>query len=287
MRTKLLATHLPVTLGLVALATLVTGCPDDTTAANTDEVGETEADTETGSGEETESGDDNSSTSEETDTDTETDTAPSEIDVSGEVTDFFTMMGIPDANVSVMDLPGFEDVSDADGLYELFGMPPSTEVFFLIDGNEAEYWGGIRPALLPDMDVDDLQLGQVSNQLIDTQLMLLQQQDPNVMADETKAVTIVRLLQPTATGANVTFSPPLPDNTYYGVTADNNPELNTTLIDSSLLPFWVAFNLEPAGAGAYSVEVDHPERECTVLHPSFPTLPRYVTLIDVDCPPMP
>jgi hypothetical protein len=64
--------------------------------------------------------------------------------------------------------------------------------------------------------------------------------------------------------------------------------LDSTVIDSSLLPFWVAFNVEPDDAGgAYSVTVEHPVRECTVLHPVFPTLPRYVTLLDVDCPPPP
>jgi len=28
-------------------------------------------------------------------------------------------------------------------------------------------------------------------------------------------------------------------------------------------------------------------RECEVLHPVFPTRSRYVTLVDVDCPPPP
>src|SRR5690606_15106245 len=134
------------------------------------------------------------------------------------------------------------------------------EVFFLIDGNEADYWGGLRPAHLPAEDIDDLQLGQISNQLIDTQLMLLQQQDPTVMADETKAVIIVRLLQPTATGATVTFDPPPPPGTSYGVDEGHSPLLDSTAIDSSLLPFWVAFNVEPDDlGGAYSVTVDHPE----------------------------
>ena len=80
---------------------------------------------------------------------------------------------------------------------------------------------------------------------------------------------------------------PLPDGTYYGVDYDSAPVLNSYDIGSPLLPFWVAFNVPPSDAGAYAIEVTHPERECTVLHPSFPTLPRYVTLVDVDCPPPP
>jgi hypothetical protein len=207
--------------------------------------------------------------------------------VGGEVTDFFSMSGIGGAEVSVIGMPGFETVSDANGVYSIVGMPPSTEVFFQIDGNVDTYWGGIRPAHLPDGDIDDLQLGQVANSLIDLQLMLLQEQDMTVMADDTKSVIIVRLLQPTATGAIVTFEPPLPLNTSYGVDADNKPLLNGTTIDSSLLPFWVAFNVEPDPGGAYAITVDHPERVCEVLHPVFPTMGHYVTLIDVDCPPPP
>ncbi|NVB37205.1 hypothetical protein G6O69_05140 [Pseudenhygromyxa sp. WMMC2535] len=278
------------TLPAFALASaglLGAGCADDATPSGSDEADTGDSESESDSGEESESGSGTMETETDTETETETETAATEINVSGEVTDFFTMAGIPGANVSVLDMPGFETVSDEEGEYAIPGMPPNTEVFFLIDGNEDTYWGGIRPATIPEADVDDLQLGQVSNELIDTQLSLLQQQDENVTADETKGVAIVRLRQPTATGAVVTFEPALPDGSYYGVDADNKPVLNGDTIDSSLLPFWVAFNLEPADAGTYSVSVEHPERECTVLHPSFPTLPRYVTLIEIDCPPAP
>ena len=283
------------TLTLVLGLTLAVGCADDATGTSSDSNADDTAGTETGPDEGNDSdmtGDGDGDPTGDGDGDPtgdgdgDGDPLPTEINVSGEVTDFFVMSGIPGANVSVKDMPGFETVSDADGLYSLSGMPPSTEVFFLIDGNEGEYWGGVRPAMLPANDIDDLQLGQVSNQLIDTQLMIVQQQDPNIVPDETKSIIIVRLLQPTATGAVVTFEPPLPPSTSYGVNADNQPVLDYNAIESSLLPFWVAFNVEPDNAGgAYSITVDHPERECEVLHPVFPTLPRYVTLIDVDCPP--
>jgi hypothetical protein len=278
----------PLGLGLVCLTSI--GCADDDTVGG-DEVAESDS-TESGdtSGESgTESGETASDTGTDT-TETESDTTETgqtEITVSGEVTDFFSMSGIPDAEISVIDMPGFETISDVNGLYSISGMPPNTEVFFQIDGNVDTYWGGIRPAWLPDTDIDDLQLGQVANSLIDLQLMLLQEQEPTVMADYQQAVIIVRLLQPTATGAVVTFDPPLPDNTYYGVNADNQPVLNGTTIDSSLLPFWVTFNILPDPGGAYTITVDHPERECEVLHPVFPTMGHYVTLIDVDCPPPP
>jgi len=270
-----------LTFGLAL--SLATGCADDVSTEGSDEVGtETDSDTDT----DTETGESGSDT--ETETETETETGVTEIIVAGEVTDFFTMQGIAGADIAVIDMPGFETVSDDEGKYSISGLPPETELFFRIDGDEESYWGGIRPAMTPDMDTDDLQLGLVSNALIDTQLGYLQMQNMDVEADETKAVTIVRLLHPTATeeGATVTFDPPLPPDTFYGVGADDLPVLNTTEILSGLLPFWVAFNLDPAELGTYSVSVEHPTRECTVLHPQFPTMPRYVTLIDVSCPPM-
>jgi hypothetical protein len=276
-------------LGLGFVCVTALGCADDETTSGGDEVAETDS---TESGDTSESGTESSDTASDTGTDTTeesdtTETGQTEIMVSGEVTDFFSMSGIANAEISVMGMPGFETTSDPNGLYSISGMPPNTEVFFQIDGNIDMYWGGIRPALLPATDIDDLQLGQVANSLIDLQLMLLQEQDPTVMADDQQAVIIVRLLQPTATGATVTFDPPLPPNTSYSVNADNQPVLNGTVIDSSLLPFWVAFNVIPDPGGAYTITVEHPERECEVLHPVFPTMGHYVTLIDVDCPPPP
>jgi hypothetical protein len=273
--------------GFVCLT--LAGCADDTVPGD-DEVAES---TDTGTETDTEeSGSESSDSGTETETDTtesteSTETGQAEIVVSGEVTDFFSMSGIGNAEISVIDMPGFETISDPNGLYSIAGMPASTEVFFQIDGNVDTYWGGIRPAWLPAGDIDDLQLGQVANSLIELQLGLLQEQDPTVMADDTKAVIIGRLMQPTATGAVVTFDPPLPPNTSYGVNADNEPVLNGNTIDSSLLPFWVAFNIETDPGGAYTITVTHPERECEIPHPVFPTKGHYVTLIDIDCPPPP
>jgi hypothetical protein len=268
------------------------GCADDASTGGdsngTEDTGSTETGNGDGDGDPSGDGDGDPTGDGDGDPsgDGDGDPLPTEITVGGEVRDFFVMSGIEGANVSVKDLSGFETVSDADGKYSLSGMPPSTEVFFLIDGNEDSYWGGVRPAMLPANDTNNLQLGQVSNQLIDTQLNIVKQQDPEIEPDETKSIIIVRLLQPTAVGASVTFDPPRPPSTSYGVNADNQPVLDSPMIDSSLLPFWVAFNVDPDNdGGAYSITVDHPERECEVLHPVFPTLPRYVTLIDINCPP--
>ena len=285
-----------VTLGL---ALLVAGCADDTSVASTGDAetaGETagesdtageaaDMDADTGDGDGDTTGDGDGDTT--GDGDGDGDTGPTEIVVGGEVYDFFTMAGIPDATVTVQNMPEFMTVSDAMGNYEIPGMPPNTEVFFLIESDPMLYWGGVRPAMLPDMDIDNLQLGQVATELIDLQLGLVQMQNPDVMKDETKSIIIVRLLQQTAApGATVTFDPPLPPDQYYGVNDMDQPVLGGDMIDSQLLPFWVAFNVEPDEAGgAYSITVDHPERECTVLHPAFPTLERFVTLVDVDCPP--
>jgi hypothetical protein len=281
----------PLTLAAV-LALAGAACADDASTGADSNNNETETGNGDGDGDPTGDGDGDGDPTGDGDGDPtgdgdcDGDPLPTEIVVGGEVRDFFVMSGIAGANVSVKDMPGFETVSNDDGIYSIPGMPPSTEVFFLIDGNESMYWGGVRPAMLPATDTDDLQLGQVSNQLIDTQLDIVKQQDPNIEPDESKSIIIVRLLQPTATGAVVTFEPELPPSHSYGVNADNQPVLDGNVIDSSLLPFWVAFNIDPDEAGgAYTITVDHPERDCEVLHPVFPTLPRYVTLIDVNCPP--
>ena len=287
-----------VALGLGLLLS-ISACGDDTSVST--ETGATETGDGDGDGDgNTETGGDDNSTGDgdgdgDTTGDGDGDGDPGDgtILVEGKVTDFFLMSGIEGASISVKDMPGFETVSGVDGDYAIPGMPASTELYFLIDGNEDGYWGGVRPALLPDTDIDDLELGQISNELIDLQLGLVMQQDMSVMADETKGIVIVRVLQPTAIDPGVesvavTFEPPLPMNQYYGVDGNNNPVLGSDLIDSQLLPFWVAFNVDPDDAGgAYSVSVDHPSRECTVLYPTFPVLGRYVTLIDVDCPPAP
>src|SRR5690606_2486343 len=105
----------------------------------------------------------------------------------------------------------------------------------------ADYWGGVRPALLPAADFDDLELGQISNTLIDTQIELVVQQDPDIVADETKSIVVVRLIQQTATGATVTFEPTPPPSSSYGVSDEHKPVLDSNVINSSILPFWVAF----------------------------------------------
>jgi hypothetical protein len=300
--------HLALGLGLLCTLGLsgIAACGDDTTSvtsassAGTAETGETgDSNTETGGNDQGDGdgdqGDgDGDQGDGEGDGDGDGDPGPTEILVGGEVTDFFLMTGIEGANISVKDMPGFETVSGPAGIYEIPGMPPSTEVFFLLDGNESMYWGGIRPAHLPATDIDDLQLGQISNSLIEGQLELLEPQDPNVMADETKGVIIVRLMQPTAagegSGATVNMVPPPALSSYYSAdaTMGNAPLLNNDVINSTVLPFWVAFNIEPDDVGgAVTITVDHDTRECTVLHPVFPTRARYVTLVDVDCPPPP
>jgi hypothetical protein len=299
---RLTKPHLVLALGLGLMTTFgLAACGDDTVpgtsaseTAGTADTGDTGNGSETGGNEQGDGDGDGDGEPGDGDGDGDGDPLPTEIIVGGEVKDFFTMMGIEGTNISVKDMPGFAAVSAAEGVWEIAGLPPSTEVFFLLDGNESTYWGGIRPAMLPANDIDDLQLGQISNELIDLQLGYLQQVDPNVMADETKGVIIVRLLQQTAAtegiGATVSMEPEPEVGTFYSAdgTMMNAPILNNTIINSSVLPFWVAFNIEPDDiGGAVSIEVDHETRVCTVLHPVFPTRARYVTLVDVDCPPPP
>ena len=219
--------------------------------SSTGSSGETETDgdgnTETG-GDNNNTGDGDGDMAEDGDTTGDGDgdgdvTGDGTLLVEGKVTDFFLMSGIEGASISVKDVPGFETVSDAEGDYAIAGMPANTELYFLIDGNEESHWGGVIPASLPNVDIDDLELGQVSNELLDLQLGIVMQQDMDIMVDETKGIVMVRVLQPTAIDPGVdsvavSFDPPLAMNQYYGVDSNNNPVLGSDLIDSQLLPFW-------------------------------------------------
>ncbi len=214
---------------------------------------------------------------------------PTEVTVSGEIQDFFAGAPIPDAEISLLSDPSIATVSDADGLWELVGVPATGLDRILIDPT-TEYWGALVPLETMGEDQDDVDLSQVSLQVVDLQESALQNQEPTVVVDETKAAFLVVLRQPTAVGptgmpVTVQLDPPPPANTYYAPISATEPILNLNEINWPVYPVMVFFNLDPAPEGTYTLTATHPERECTFPDASPPTFERHINLVYVDCLP--
>jgi len=223
-----------------------------------------------------------SSSSSTTEVADSSESGPSTLTVSGVVTDFFAMGPIGFAQLSLLDEEDSETVSNSDGTYAIEGLEPGSFHRIRLDGN-VNYWGGIVPVQLEDEALDDYDLSQVSTMVIDLQAEVLQQQEPTVIVDEDASVLLVAINQNTATGATVILDPPPEPNTYYAPNADGAPILNQNLIEWGLFPVAIFFNLPPGDEGTYTIEVTHPDRECTVQDPQPPTLARHINLVYVDC----
>ena len=209
---------------------------------------------------------------------------PTEAIYGGNVFDFLLEMGISDAVITVYDEPGLQTVSDADGNYELGPLPLDPPPIFLIEPND-DYFGSVRPVRTAEVaDYDDVRLAQVSRQLIDDQIELLQNQEP-AEADLEQSIIIVRLLHPQAVGATLELDPPPDPDTYYAPDSMARPVLGLSEIQFSLLPVVIYFNIAPADPHTYTFTVTHPTRDCTVTRPDFPTLAGHITLVEVSCPP--
>lgn len=211
-----------------------------------------------------------------------TETGPTTLTISGVVEDFFAMVPIGYAQISLVDDPEVDTVSNPDGTYAIDGLEPGSFHRIRLDGN-ANYWGAIIPATLEDESIDDYDLSQVSTEVIDLQTEALVAQDPTVVIDERASVLLVSIRQNTATGATVLIDPPPAPATYYAPDANGAPILNSNVIEWGLFPVAIFFNLPPGDAGTYTIEVTHPDRECTVEDPQPPTLPRHINLVYVDC----
>ncbi len=209
---------------------------------------------------------------------------PTEVRLEGITNDFFAMGPIADANISVLDMDSLQTVSDADGMWALDGVPVDYFDRFIIEDTDF-YWGAVVPFQTAFEDMEEVELSQVSLDVIDLQIAALQAQDKTVMVEEDTAVFLVALLQNTATGATVEVNPPQPANSFYAPDASGSPILGTAQIEWAIYPVAVFFNLEPGPEGTYDIEVTHPERECTVEDPQPPTFGRHINLIRVDCPP--
>lgn len=209
---------------------------------------------------------------------------PTEVRVGGVIQDFFAMAPIAGAEISVLGQPGASTVSDARGFWELQELPVETFDRFLVAETDT-YWGAVVPFQTGLMDVDDLELSQVSLEVIDIQMNALQAQDPTVMIEDGTAAFLVALLQNTATGAVVEVDPPPPPSTFYAPDMSGSPVLGLNEIQWNFYPVAVFFNLEPGPEGTYEITVTHPERECTLEDPQPPTFERHINLLRVDCPP--
>lgn len=211
-----------------------------------------------------------------------TSTGESTILLSGQVQDLPATTGIPGAAISLLDMPGFETVSDDEGNYALAPLPPATDITVIIDPT-TDYLGSVIPLTTPTEDEDGQRLAQISYETVMGQIDILADQMPQP-ADLEQAIMIVRLVQNTATGATIELDPAPAAGTFYAPDATGVPVLDSSTIEFQLLPVVVYFNVAPGDAGAISVTATHPERTCSVLHPSFPTLGAHLTLVDVDCP---
>jgi hypothetical protein len=214
---------------------------------------------------------------------------PSEVMMSGEIQDFFVGMPIAGAEISLQSDPSVATVSDVDGLWALAGLTPNVQDRLLIAGTDT-YWGALIPLEVGAMDDDNVDLSQVSIEVVDLQEMALQNQEPTVIVDETKSAFLVVLRQNTAVGAGngpvtVQLDPPPLPNTYYAPISATEPVLNLNEISWQVYPVMVFFNLEPGPEGVYTLSATHPDRECTFPDPSPPTLQRHINLVYVDCLP--
>lgn len=206
-----------------------------------------------------------------------------EVSIGGTIEDYFVMMPIADAQISVLGQPGFETTSNAMGEWTIPGLAPNTFDRFVVAETDT-YWGAVVPFQTEELDVDDFELSQVSLDVIDIQITALQQQDPTVMVEDGTSVFLVALIQNTATGAVVTVDPMPPATNYYAPDPSGQPILGVNEIQWSIYPVAVFYNLQPGPEGTYQISVTHPERECTVLDSEPPTFARHINLIQVDCP---
>lgn len=255
-----------------------TGVPTPGTSSS----GLPDTDTPTSTGLDTSTG----ASSESTDTGASSSSGepPMGVTVEGEVTDVFLQSFIPGAQLSLYDDPTVTTTADASGLFSLDGVPAGALARLVVDPT-SDYWGTVYPT---DIGPGPVRIGievpQISTEVVDIQLSALAPQMPAPL-DPTQALVLVRLIQNTATGATIDMDPPPAPGTYYAPDINGQPVLDQNLIEWPLYPVMVFFNVAPSNPGDLMITATHPERECTLLDPEFPTLGEHMTLVEVDCPP--
>ncbi|MCA9649294.1 MAG: hypothetical protein KC501_05260 [Myxococcales bacterium] len=210
---------------------------------------------------------------------------PVEVTVEGRVIDFLLEAPIPGSEISIYDDDTLMTTADDMGLFSLGPFQPDTGALFVLAPN-ADYWGAIIPIDIgSDPLQEDVELTQISNDIVDMQIMGLMDQMPAI-PDLDQAIIVVRLRNNTAVSEGPTtieMMPPPPDGTYYAPDAMGAPILNQNTIEFPVLPVVVYFNVPDTAPGAINFTASHPTRECTVLYPDLPTSGRHMTLVEVEC----
>lgn len=277
-----------LTLSMLSLVLALTasGCKDDDAGGSGDGTGTTAEATTSSEGSATAASTGPSTTGDGTvgGSGDESSTGATEALFGGDVYDFETIMGIPDATISVYDMPGVSTISETEGVYEIGPLPLDPPPIFVVDPNDT-YFGSVRPVGPDETDTpDDIRLAQVGRMFIDMQIGYLQDQMP-AEPDLQQSIILVRLLHAQALGTVIEMDPPPEAGTYFSPDGNGLPVLDSNEIQFGLIPVVVYFNVTPADPGTYTFTATHPERECTVVRPDFPTLGEHITLVDVSCPP--
>lgn len=211
---------------------------------------------------------------------------PSEVQLSGDVRDFAQDIAIADAEISVWQMPGLETTADAEGLWATGPFAPNQDIVFLVEPS-TDYWGAVIPTAVGASDDDNVQLAQISQAFVQMQFDQLVDQMP-VAADFGQAVMIVRLISGTALmegDVTVDMTPAPTPGTFYAPDVAGAPVLDSNLLQFSLLPVVVYYNLPDTEAGEITFDFSHPTRECNTVFNEYPTFGGFITLIDVECPP--
>lgn len=208
------------------------------------------------------------------------------VTVDGEVIDFILAAPVAGAEISLYDDATVTALANANGMFSLAPVPASAVAHFAV-APSVDYWGTLAPVDVgPEPVQTGIELAQISRSIVDLQYMGLAPQMPAVL-DATQGLIIVRLIQNTAViegDVTIDINPPPAPDTYYSPNPDGVPVLNQDLIQWSVIPVVIYFNVSDTNPGDLTITATHPVRMCTVVHPQFPTLGEHMTLVDVSCP---
>jgi hypothetical protein len=230
------------------------------------------------------SGDSGSSGGESSDGADSSSGGPVPVLLSGEVQDLVFSATIPDAEISVLDQPGFETTSDMDGLWGIGPIDPNQDIVFQV-APSMDFVGALIPYAVEDEDDDNVRLAQISRSFLSDQEMLLAAQMPAAV-DPDGAILIVRLASPTALmdgDVTVDMTPAPVAGTYYAPDVSGAPILDSNVISFSLVPVVVFFNLPETGPGDITFAFTHPTDTCVTAFTNLPTMSDHITLVDVTC----
>ncbi|MEM9455415.1 MAG: hypothetical protein AAGF11_14630 [Myxococcota bacterium] len=212
---------------------------------------------------------------------------PMGVTVNGEVIDFVLNAPISGAEISLYDDAAVTTLANGNGMFSLAPVPANALAHFAVAPG-VDYWGALIPIDVGPAPVQaGIELTQISRSIVSQQHMGLAPQMPAPL-DASQGLIIVRLLQNTAVlegDVTIDMNPPPAPDTYYSPNPDGLPVLNQNLIQWTIIPVVIYFNVADTLPGDITITATHPVRMCTVVYPQFPTLGEHMTLVDVSCPP--